>query len=99
MDTAAHPTATFKLTQPIALSSVPAQGTTVTAQASGDLTLKSTTRAVTFTVTGQRTGSTFQVDGTIPVKFADWNIPNPSIGPITTEDHGELEFLLNFTHA
>jgi polyisoprenoid-binding protein YceI len=99
MDTAGHPTATFKLTQPIALSAVPAQGTTVTAQATGDLTLRSTTRSVTFTVTAQRNGSAFQVDGTIPVKFADWNIPNPSFGPVTTEDHGVLEFLLNFTHG
>jgi hypothetical protein len=31
-----------------------------------------------------------------PVVFADYNITNPSIGPITTEDNGALEFLIVF---
>jgi len=35
-----------------------------------------------------------KVAGTIPVTFADYDIPNPSFGPASTEDHGEIEFLL-----
>lgn len=36
------------------------------------------------------------MNGTIPVKFADYKIDNPSGGPVTTEDHGVVEFLLVF---
>ena len=42
----------------------------------------------------------FEVSGSVPVTFADWNIPNPSFGGVvTTEDHGVMEFLLNLSHA
>jgi hypothetical protein len=37
--------------------------------------------------------------GQIPVLFADWGIPAPSIGSIRTEDHGLLEFVLVLQHA
>ena len=37
--------------------------------------------------------------GRTPITFADWNISNPSFGPVTTEDNGVLEFALNFAHA
>ncbi len=50
MDTAQYPTSTFKLTQPIDLGSVPADGKTITAKATGDLTLHGTTKSVTFEV-------------------------------------------------
>jgi hypothetical protein len=33
------------------------------------------------------------------VTFADYAIPNPSFGPVTTEGHGEIEFLLAFTRT
>ena len=99
MDTATFPTATFKLTQPIALGSIPADGVERTLQATGTLTLHGVTKTVVFSITGRKTGSTVQVAGSIPIAFADWNIPNPSFGPVTTEDHGVLEFALNFTQA
>jgi polyisoprenoid-binding protein YceI len=99
MSTATHPNATFTLTQPIALPSIPAPGTDITANANGQLTLRSTTKPVTVPVTARRTAGNIQVNGSIPITFADWGIPNPSIGPISTQDHGLIEFLLNFAHA
>jgi polyisoprenoid-binding protein YceI len=99
MDTATYPTATFKLVQPITLGSLPADGVTVTATASGELTVHGTTKPVTVQVTAQRSGDSFKVSGAIPVTFADYTIPNPSFGPVTTEDHGEIEFLLAFTRT
>lgn len=99
MNVATYPTATFKVTQPIALSTLPADGVQVTAKATGDLTVHGTTRSVTFSLTAQRSGSKIQVTGSIPITFADYNISNPSGGPATTEDHGTLEFLINFTHS
>jgi hypothetical protein len=52
---------------------------------------------VTLNATGRYAGSTFQVVGSIPITFSDWNIPNPSFGPVSTEDKGVLEFALNFS--
>lgn len=99
MDTASFPTATFTLTQPIRLTSLPADGVQATATAIGNLTLRGTTKAVTVALKGVRNGGMIQVSGSIPIVFAEWNIPNPSFGPATTEDNGTLEFLLKLTRT
>jgi len=99
MDTSSYPTATFTLSNPIVLSSIPAMGVPSSTQATGALTMHGTSKSVTFTVKGQRTASGIEVAGSIPIVFADWNIPNPSFGPVTTEDHGILEFAINLTHS
>ena len=44
-------------------------------------------------------GGVVQVSGSIPITFADWNITNPSFGPITTQDHGTMEFLLDLARS
>jgi len=94
MDTAQFPTATFKLTKPIDLGSEPTDGKQVTAEATGDLTLHGTTKSVTFEVQAQKDGSTIKVVSQIPIVFDDFGIPNPSLGPASTEDHGILEVSL-----
>jgi polyisoprenoid-binding protein YceI len=99
MDTATYPTASFKLASPIQLGSVPAEGATVSAKATGQLTLHGTTRTVTTDLTARRSGGSIQVSGQIPITFSDWGIPNPSFGPVTTEDHGTIEYLVVFDHA
>jgi polyisoprenoid-binding protein YceI len=98
MDVATYPTGTFTLTRPIALAPVPAVGTVKTYSATGNLMLHGHTRPVTFTLSAERTSSGLKISGSIPVKFANWDIPNPSFGSfVTTQNHGLLEFLLNFT--
>lgn len=99
MDTADFPTATFELTAPITLDSLPSDLTEVTVSATGDLTLRGTTKSVTFDLTARRNGATIEVNGTIPITFADWGIPNPSTPLASTDDHGVLEFLLVFARA
>lgn len=99
MNTSQYPTSTFTLTTPIDLATIPGDLVQVKVSATGQLTLHGTTRSVTFPLTARRNGNTIEVNGTIPVKFADYNIPNPSFGPATTDDHGELEFLLSFSRA
>ncbi|MCI0687434.1 MAG: YceI family protein [Sporichthyaceae bacterium] len=99
MATGSYPAATFTPTTPVGLGSVPADGQDVTAQASGKLTLHGTTREVTVALTARRSGDAIRVSGEIPVTFADWGIPNPSFGPISTEAHGLIEFALVFAHA
>lgn len=95
MSVSQFPTATFKLTSPITLTGT----TTATAKATGDLTLRGKTRPVTFDLNAKRQRDDIAVQGLIPIVFEDWGIPNPSFASITTEDHGELEFLVVFARA
>ncbi|MEO6469603.1 MAG: YceI family protein [Acidimicrobiia bacterium] len=99
METATYPTATFELTSPIDLGSVPADGKQITVKAAGNLTLRGQTKAVSFDIIAQRAGPTISANGTIPIVFDDYQIPAPSFGPAQVEDHGELVFLINFKAA
>ncbi len=100
MDAASFPVGTFTLTKPIALSPVPAIGVIKTYTVTGNLTLHGHTRTVTFTASAERAGSSIKISGSIPVLFASWAIPNPSFGTfVTTQNHGVLEFLLDFAKA
>jgi polyisoprenoid-binding protein YceI len=94
MDTANFPTATFTLTSPIDLAPVPADGAKATYSANGKLTLHGTTKAVTFPLTTKRTGDVIAVQSDKAITFADYGINNPSGGPASVGNSGELEFLL-----
>jgi polyisoprenoid-binding protein YceI len=96
MSTTEFPTATFVLTEPIELGNVPEDGQQIVAPATGELTLRGVTNTVTFDVTAQRQDDRIGVLGSIPVVFADYQIANPSISGITTEDNGLLEFVFVF---
>jgi polyisoprenoid-binding protein YceI len=98
MDVATYPTATFVLTQPIDFGTIPPDGGSVNATATGDLTLHGTTKSVTFDVQGTFKNGLVGVLGQIPVVFADYGIPAPSLGPVKTEDNGLLEFVLVMQH-
>ena len=94
MQTSQFPTATFVLTKPIDIGSVPANGVEITPKATGKLTLHGVTKTVTIALTAKRTGNTIQVLGSLPITFADYNINDPSGGPATVGKTGTLEFLL-----
>lgn len=94
MDTGDFPTATFVLTSPIDLGSVPADGVKVTPKATGKLTLHGTTKTVTISLTAERSGNTIQVVGSTPITFSDYGIDNPSGGPASVGDSGTLELQL-----
>ncbi len=96
MDTATFPTATFSLTTPIVLPESAITGEKFSTTAVGDLSMHGTTMAVTIPIEAQLTKGRVAVQGTINIVFADYGIPNPSIGPIKTEDNGDLELLLLF---
>lgn len=99
MDVDSFPTATFVLTEPIDFGEVPADGTTITATATGDLTLRGTTVSVTFDVEATFQSGRVGVLGQIPIVFADYDIDQPSAPGITAEDNGLLEFVLIFDRA
>ena len=97
MDVQNHPTATFTLTRPVALPAAPPEGQQARVDATGDLTLRGTTKNVTVTLLAERLGGAIRVAGNVPIVFEEWGIPNPSFGPAQTEDRGVLEFLLVLT--
>jgi polyisoprenoid-binding protein YceI len=99
MNAAEFPTAEFRLTEPIDFGRIPVGDEQVTATATGELTLRGVTNAVTFDVTAQTTDGRVGVLGSIPVVFEDYGIENPSFGVVSTEDEGLVEFVLVFERA
>jgi polyisoprenoid-binding protein YceI len=99
MDTAQYPNATFELTTPIDLGTIPASDTEISPKATGKLTMHGTTKTVTIPLTALRTGNVIKVSGSLPITFADYNINNPSGGPASVGDSGSLEFLLVLSKA
>jgi polyisoprenoid-binding protein YceI len=99
MDTADFPHATFVLTSPIPLGTPPTDGKIITVQATGRLTLHGQTHTVTTPLQAERDGNTIKVLTSIPVKFSDYGIANPSASFVTTQDHGTIEVLLSLTPA
>jgi len=98
MDTERYPTATFVLTKPITIVEKPKNGLTINSMATGNLTLRGTTKEVTFSLTGTLENSAITVIGQILIQFDEWKIPNPSVPLvfIYTEPNCILEFSLKF---
>jgi polyisoprenoid-binding protein YceI len=95
-----YPTATFTLSQPIDLGSLPADGTVVTVTAYGNLTLHGVSRAVQISLQAERRGGIIAVTGSLSVNFADYNIQPPqSFAVLSVDDHGIMELHILFTHA
>jgi polyisoprenoid-binding protein YceI len=65
METSTFPEATFVLNDPIELHAIPGDGTKQSYDAAGELTLHGVTRRVTIRVQARRTGTTFEVAGSI----------------------------------
>jgi len=96
MNVSQFPTATFELTSPIALGAIPDNLVEVTIPASGMLTMHGSTKDVTIDLKARRNGAHLEVNGTLPVTFSDYGINDPSGGPASVGDAGEMEFLLIF---
>ena len=97
LETGTYPTATFELTEPVDLGSVPADGNTVSVDATGTLTIHGVSREVTVPLQAQLVGDTIAVVGSLPVTFTDYGITMPT-APIvvSVEDAGHIEFQLFF---
>ena len=96
MDVSTYPTATFNLTRPLDLGSVPADGTVKQYPATGELTMHGATKTVSFNVSAEHSGTAIYVLADIRIVFANWDISNPSLGGfVTTQSSGTLEVLLD----
>jgi polyisoprenoid-binding protein YceI len=100
IETSTYPTATFKLTQPIELGSVPADGAVIDATATGDLTLHGVTMSVQIPLQARIDGEVITVAGSLPIQFADYGIQSPQgMIVLSVEDHGTLELQVHFSRA
>jgi polyisoprenoid-binding protein YceI len=90
------PTATFTLTEPIELGSLPAEGEPISVEATGELTLRGVTQEVTVTLDAVLSNGTIAVNGSIPIDFDAYEIPDASGGPASVGRTGELELLVVF---
>lgn len=91
IETEQFPTATFAITQPIAveLGDEPFQ-----TDATGDLTLHGVTQEVTMSLEGQLLDSGIEVVGSTDIAMADYDIEPISLGFVTTSDTGVVELKL-----
>ncbi|HEX7498388.1 MAG TPA: YceI family protein [Candidatus Limnocylindrales bacterium] len=100
IETDTFPTTTFVLTQPIALGSLPADGATVSATATGNLTIHGVTKSVQISIQAQRQGGIIAVAGSIPIVFGDYGFQGPSsFAVVSVNDHGIMELHLLFTRG
>lgn len=93
------PTASFVLTEPIALAGEPTLGEEVTAEATGDLTVHGETRPVTIPVEARWSGDLIDVAGSLDVALADYGMTPPERPFVSVDDTGTLEFQLTFVRA
>jgi polyisoprenoid-binding protein YceI len=97
IETDQFPQATFRLTSPIELGAVPADGATFITNATGDLTLHGVTQSVTMPIEARLTGDVVTVTGSLDITFADYAIERPtSFLVLSIEDHGVMEVQLLF---
>jgi polyisoprenoid-binding protein YceI len=90
-----YPTATFKLTTPIALPATAASGQTINVSATGALTLHGVTKTVTIPIAARLTGSKIELVGSITFPFSQFGMTPPSIGGfVSVQDNATMEFQL-----
>lgn len=93
LDVPKNPVATFTLTDPAPLAAL-ADGTTATVPLTGELTIAGATRPVAFDAQVQTDGDQVQVQGQIPMVYADYGITAPDLGFVKVEPEGVVEFLV-----
>lgn len=97
LETSTFPTASFELTEPVDLGSIPEEGVPVSVTATGDLTLHGVTKSVSFPLEAQLVGERIVVVGSVDVVYGDFDISLPT-APILVgvDDHGLIELQLTF---
>jgi polyisoprenoid-binding protein YceI len=100
IETGTFPTATFSLTTPIELGTLPAEGETISVIGTGELTLHGQTRTVEVPLQARLSGGVISVTGSVPIAFADYEIERPtSMLVLSIADEGTMEFQLHFSRA
>lgn len=101
IDAKKFPTAEVKITAPVDLTSVPDTGKPVDVQIPLVLTLHGVTRPESAHTSIQRNGDRVDVAGTIPIKFADYDVHPPKLlgGVLEIQPDATIEFLVHLAKA
>jgi len=100
LQTDQFPTATFTLTKPIEVSSVPKDGQTIQAGAVGDVTLHGVTRSVEVSIQAQRNRDGIEAIGSVDVALTDYGIEAPTgFLVLSIANTGTIELHLLFQPA
>lgn len=99
LETDAFPTASFRLTEPIDLGSVPASGQELTVEARGELVLHGVAREVSVPISARWNGEVVDLTASAPIPLADFGIEQPAVQFVTIADVGTLELQLTFVPA
>jgi polyisoprenoid-binding protein YceI len=100
LETDRFPTATFALTQPIALPDGVESGERVTASATGDLTVHGVTNEVTLDVDAELSDGAAVIVGQAPITLTDFGIEPPTGARVLSiRDDATFEFQLFFTRG
>jgi len=97
IETDRFPEASLTITEPIDFGGMPADGQTVNAEVTGELTLHGVTNPVTFEIEAELVGASIRVATAdpVPVVLADYDIEAPTGGPVASvSDEGSFEFLV-----
>jgi polyisoprenoid-binding protein YceI len=94
LEVGTYPTATFALTSPVELPPGSAD-----VELAGDLTIHGVTQAVTVEAQVGPTADGVQVVGSVPITFSDFDVEAPSLGFVTVDDAGSVEFGLDLVPA
>ena len=95
-----YPTASFKLTTPIALPATASNGQTAQISAIGDLTIHGSTQSVTIPMQAKLSGSQIEAAGSITFPFSQFGMTPPNIGGfVSVQNNATMEFQLFFQRA
>lgn len=95
LKTGEFPTSTFALTQAVDIAAVVNGIAAVTT--TGKLTIAGVSHTVTVTLNVQATEDGVEVQGSIPITFADFGVSAPNLGFVKVQDAGSIEMLLQLS--
>lgn len=97
LQTSQFPTATFTLTDPVDVGSVPKTGEKIRVTAAGQLTLHGVTKDVEVPIEAQWNGERFEVVASFDVALADYGIEAPTgFSVLSVADTGTVELHVLF---
>ena len=101
LQTDSFTTASFKLTQAVAIPAAAIAGTTSDVTLVGELTLHGVTKSVQIPAKAQLVNGTIQVAGSISFPLSDYGMTAPNIGGfiVSIADQGTLEFVVVFAKS
>ncbi|WP_145941073.1 YceI family protein [Corynebacterium glyciniphilum] len=91
-----YPEATFTISDPVDLSSLPEDGSVDTVTVDGELTMHGKTNDVTAELTVLRTGENVIVEGQVPVEREAFGIVSPEFVASQIAEEGTVDLLLVF---